>query len=87
MESHKKCLLLNEVKVASWSRRKALAPCTLKPGSARFDYRLRITLPVSGGYRDKVTPDPISNSEVKLVIADGTARVTVWESRTPPDLF
>ena len=42
---------------------------------------------VSGGYRGEVTPDPIPNSEVKLAIANGTARETVWESRTPPDFF
>jgi hypothetical protein len=41
---------------------------------------------VSGGYSGDVTPDPISNSEVKLASANGTARETVWESRTPPDL-
>ena len=29
----------------------------------------------------EVPPDPIPNSEVKLLHADGTARVTVWESR------
>ena len=31
-------------------------------------------------------PDPIPNSEVKLVGADGTARVILWESRTLPGL-
>ena len=41
---------------------------------------------VSGGYSGEVTPDPIPNSEVKLASANGTARVTLWESRTPPDL-
>ena len=40
---------------------------------------------VSGGYSGEVTPDPISNSEVKLASANGTARETLWESRTPPD--
>jgi hypothetical protein len=39
-----------------------------------------------GGYRERVTPVPIPNTEVKLLIADGTARVTVWESRTLPRL-
>ena len=33
------------------------------------------------------TPDPIPNSEVKLFCVDGTARVTVWESRTSPAFF
>ena len=39
----------------------------------------------SGGYSEGATPVPISNTEVKSFSADGTARVTVWESRTPPD--
>src|SRR2546421_3465640 len=39
---------------------------------------------VSGGDIDEATPDPIPNSEVKLVGADGTAREAVWESRTLP---
>ena len=34
-----------------------------------------------GGYREEVTPVPISNTEVKLLCADGTAWATVWESR------
>jgi hypothetical protein len=41
----------------------------------------------SGGVIDKATPDPISNSEVKLVGADGTAGVALWESRTLPGFF
>ena len=40
-----------------------------------------------GGYSSRVTPDPISNSEVKPTCADGTARVTVWESRSSPNYF
>jgi hypothetical protein len=39
---------------------------------------------ISGGYIEEAIPDPISNSVVKLFGADGTARATVWESRTPP---
>src|ERR1044071_8617847 len=42
---------------------------------------------VSGGYIEKAIPDPIPNSEVKLLGADGTARATVWESRTLPGYF
>ncbi len=38
----------------------------------------------SGGYSEEETPVPIPNTEVKLFSADGTARVTAWESRTPP---
>ena len=33
------------------------------------------------------TPDPIPNPEVKPHSVDGTARVTVWESRTSPGIF
>ena len=39
---------------------------------------------VPGGDIKEATPDPIPNSEVKLLGADGTARVTWWESRTLP---
>ena len=39
---------------------------------------------ISGGDVDEATPDPIPNSEVKLLGADGTAREAVWESRTLP---
>src|SRR6476469_174372 len=42
---------------------------------------------VSGGDLEEATPDPIPNSEVKLLGADGTAREALWESRTPPGLF
>jgi hypothetical protein len=52
---------------------------------AGFAPRLKRFRTVSGGYSGDVTPDPISNSEVKLASADGTARETLWESRTPPD--
>jgi hypothetical protein len=37
-----------------------------------------------GGNRERATPVPIPNTEVKPLIADGTAWVTVWESRTLP---
>lgn len=37
-----------------------------------------------GGYGGGVIPDPIPNSVVKPSSVDGTAQVTVWESRTPP---
>ena len=32
-----------------------------------------------GGYGEEVTPDPIPNTEVKLLLADGTARKSVVE--------
>jgi hypothetical protein len=37
-----------------------------------------------GGYSEGDTPVPIPNTEVKPFSADGTARETAWESRTPP---
>ena len=37
-----------------------------------------------GGHRSRVTPVPIPNTEVKPVTADGTARVSAWESRSLP---
>ena len=40
-----------------------------------------------GGYGGGVLPDPISNSVVKPSSVDGTAQVTVWESRTPPGSY
>ena len=40
-----------------------------------------------GGLTGGVTPDPISNSEVKTSRADGTARDTVWESRSLPNFL
>ena len=40
--------------------------------------------PFSGGDVEEAIPDTIPNSEVKLLGADGTAWLTVWESRTPP---
>ncbi len=41
----------------------------------------------SGDDSGGATPDPIPNSEVKSSSADGTAGVTLWESRTSPGLF
>ncbi len=40
-----------------------------------------------GGYGERETPGSIPNPVAKLLSADGTALVTVWESRTPPDIF
>ncbi len=56
-------------------------------GVATLTVALIGTPKFSGGDVEEAIPDPISNSEVKLFGADGTARVTVWESRTPPGLF
>ena len=40
-----------------------------------------------GGDGKGETPVPIPNTAVKPLSADGTARETVWESRTPPKFF
>ena len=40
-----------------------------------------------GGHSEEDPPVPIPNTEVKLFSADGTAWVTVWESRSPPISF
>jgi hypothetical protein len=40
----------------------------------------------SGGNAGGATPVPIPNTEVKSSRADGTAGVTLWESRMLPDL-
>ena len=37
-----------------------------------------------GVYRERVTPVPIPNTEVKPLIGDDTARVASWESSTMP---
>ena len=49
--------------------------------------RIALFLQFSGGYIGGVTPVPIPNTEVKPTRADGTARETVWESRSLPDPF
>ena len=69
------CLLFTKTKVAGDEH-----------GTTIYREHLGTISSVSGGYSGDVTPDPISNSEVKLASANGTARETVWESRTPPDL-
>ena len=60
---------------------------TAHTASARKARLLREALDApkdSGGDIEEAIPDPISNSEVKLLGADGTARFLVWESRTLP---
>ena len=42
---------------------------------------------LSGGHRRGEIPVPMPNTVVKLSSADGTARVTVWESRSLPGVF
>ena len=41
---------------------------------------------LAGANREGVTPVPIPNTEVKPLIADGTAEFALWESRTVPAL-
>jgi hypothetical protein len=41
---------------------------------------------VSGDRTERVTPVPIPNTEVKPLWADGTARATLWETRSSPGL-
>ena len=40
-----------------------------------------------GCHGEGETPGPIPNPEAKPFSADGTALVTVWESRTQPDIL
>ena len=40
-----------------------------------------------GGHSEEAPPVPIPNTEVKLLSADGTAWVTMWESRSLPILL
>ena len=51
------------------------------------EFGLRCNPKFSGGDIEEVPPDPIPNSEVKLFGADGTATVTLWESRSLPEFF
>ena len=44
-------------------------------------------MPLLGDHSGGVPPVPIPNSEVKPSCADGTARETVWESRSSPSYF
>ncbi len=39
---------------------------------------------IPGDYRERATPVPIPNTEVKPLIADGTMWFAAWESRTLP---
>ena len=65
--------------ILSLSRRSGKAAKAETPGRTYNEF--------PGGHRRGVTPVPIPNTEVKLSTADGTAWVTVWESRSLPGLF
>jgi hypothetical protein len=60
---------------------------TLGLASDPLTERRRETFYGFGGNVGRVTPDPIPNSEVKPVRADGTAGAALWESRTLPELW
>jgi hypothetical protein len=47
---------------------------------------LKVVFEILGDHGEGETPVPIPNTEVKPFNADGTAWVTVWESRTLPRL-
>ena len=65
-----------------------LSPSVYQRGARSFTgFGLRCNPKFSGGDIEEVPPDPIPNSEVKLLGANGTAPVTVWESRSLPDFF
>ena len=90
---------LRGVKLTRTNRSFGLAfECTVRGGSYRScPIRLRpVAVPrrgtgdefrFSGGHGEGETPVPIPNTAVKLFIADDTARVTAWESRTPPGYY
>ena len=64
------------------SRKTAGEPLILQMNT---DRRIVLRVPwTCGGHGGGETPGPISNPEVKPSSADGTARETVWESRSPP---
>ena len=63
-----------------WARRR-------DPRQHKQELLISNSLKFPGGHRRGVTPVPIPNTEVKLSTADGTAWVTVWESRSLPGLF
>ena len=80
MQQKMKCLLLFRGNLPKVPRR-----C---PGFAPpLGETSRLQFLNSGVYIAGVTPLPIPNREVKPRRADGTIRVTVWESRSMPDIF
>ena len=47
----------------------------------------RVLAVLAGDHTEGETPDPIPNSEVKPLRADGTYPARDWESRSSPALF
>ena len=56
-------------------------------GMLGFPLSLSFLHNLAGDNSKEATPDPIPNSVVKLFRVDGTAWVTVWESRSLPAFF
>ena len=63
------------------------APLGRKKTSLRCSRDSPLSSSLAGDNSEEATPDPIPNSEVKLFSVDGTAWVTVWESRTSPRFY
>ena len=64
------------------------APTSTPSGCVLRGRAVRPTSPYCyGGHGERETPGSIPNPEAKPFSADGTARETVWESRTSPDNF
>ena len=61
-----------------------MQPAGLASGRALGRMFERLGSLFSGGHRRGVTPVPMPNTAVKPSTADGTAGVTVWESRSLP---
>jgi hypothetical protein len=49
-----------------------------------IDRSIEIEIEIFGGHSEEAPPVSIPNTVVKLFCADGTAWVTMWESRSPP---
>ena len=71
----------------AWSQLFPGDVCYRRDDARRFSHSTDDTVLFSGGHSEGVIPDPIPNSVVKPLCADGTARFSVWESRSPPESF
>ena len=64
-----------------------LNPIRFFAGKTYYDFLMQRALyysGYSGDYRERVTPLPIPNREVKPLIADGTTTEGLWESKSSP---
>ena len=66
-----------------WVKKNIFYGLTIIPS---LHFSITPALEFLGDHGEGVTPVPIPNTEVKPFSADGTAWVTVWESRTLPRL-